>query len=270
MLAYQGGLTHPEVASENRRAAGIGEELDTGAGSRRSSGASNRETRRAGKPGPACGRVSRSGRCAVPRAGASSAAAGASRSWTGASRPGKKRFALLALRLKPVTPSADVWPALQRRIGSGSRGTVARARGRHCTGRGALASAGSCGRSCVRRRRRPEFASASGETALARRACGARRSPRSRDARQAGRAGCACARAVGAARGRRAGIARPDAGKRRARLALDDRQRAALKAAANIAVSDEPAGGSPTGAPTGDVLYIAAIVRRTHLGDCRP
>ena len=46
-----------------------------------------------------------------------------------------------------------------------------------------------------------------------------------------------------------------------ARLALDGRQRAALKAAANIAVSDEPAGGSPTGAPTGDVLYIAAIVR---------
>jgi anti-sigma-K factor RskA len=44
-------------------------------------------------------------------------------------------------------------------------------------------------------------------------------------------------------------------------LALDARQRAALEATKNIAVSDEPAGGSPTGAPTGDVLYIAAIVR---------
>jgi anti-sigma-K factor RskA len=44
-------------------------------------------------------------------------------------------------------------------------------------------------------------------------------------------------------------------------LALDDRQRAALAAAKNIAVSDEPAGGSPTGAPTGEVLYVAALVR---------
>ncbi len=46
-----------------------------------------------------------------------------------------------------------------------------------------------------------------------------------------------------------------------ARLALDDRQRAALALAANVAVSDEPAGGSPTGAPTGDVLYVAALMR---------
>ncbi len=46
-----------------------------------------------------------------------------------------------------------------------------------------------------------------------------------------------------------------------ARLALDDRQRAALGKAANIAVSDEPRGGSPTGAPTGPVLYVAALAR---------
>ena len=45
------------------------------------------------------------------------------------------------------------------------------------------------------------------------------------------------------------------------RLALNDRQRAALAAAANVAVSDEPAGGSPTGAPTGAVLYVAKIAR---------
>ena len=45
------------------------------------------------------------------------------------------------------------------------------------------------------------------------------------------------------------------------RLALDDRQRAALAAATKVAVSDEPAGGSPTGAPTGDVLYVADIAR---------
>lgn len=45
------------------------------------------------------------------------------------------------------------------------------------------------------------------------------------------------------------------------RLALDERQRAALSAAVNIAVSDEPVGGSPTGTPTGAVLYVASIAR---------
>ena len=34
----------------------------------------------------------------------------------------EERFAWLALRLKPVAPSADVWPAIQRRIGGGSHG----------------------------------------------------------------------------------------------------------------------------------------------------
>jgi anti-sigma-K factor RskA len=47
----------------------------------------------------------------------------------------------------------------------------------------------------------------------------------------------------------------------RLRLALDERQRAALGLAANVAVSEEPPGGSPTGAPTGPVLYVAAIAR---------
>jgi anti-sigma-K factor RskA len=47
----------------------------------------------------------------------------------------------------------------------------------------------------------------------------------------------------------------------RVRLALDERQRAAVGLAANVAVSEEPQGGSPTGAPTGPVLFVAAIVR---------
>jgi anti-sigma-K factor RskA len=47
----------------------------------------------------------------------------------------------------------------------------------------------------------------------------------------------------------------------RARLALDERQRAAIGLAANVAVSEEPPGGSPTGAPTGPVLFVAAIAR---------
>lgn len=45
------------------------------------------------------------------------------------------------------------------------------------------------------------------------------------------------------------------------RLALDARQLAAIGRAANVAVSEEPPGGSPTGAPTGPVLYVAPIVR---------
>jgi anti-sigma-K factor RskA len=43
------------------------------------------------------------------------------------------------------------------------------------------------------------------------------------------------------------------------RLALNDRQRDAIARAPNVAVSDEPKGGSPTGAPTGPVLYVAAL-----------
>ena len=45
------------------------------------------------------------------------------------------------------------------------------------------------------------------------------------------------------------------------RLAIDDRQRAALGIAPNVAVSDEPLGGSPTGAPTGAVLFVAELAR---------
>ncbi|MGH8250767.1 MAG: anti-sigma factor [Steroidobacteraceae bacterium] len=47
----------------------------------------------------------------------------------------------------------------------------------------------------------------------------------------------------------------------RVQLALDARQRAALALAPNVAVSDEPLGGSPTGAPTGAVLFVAPVAR---------
>jgi anti-sigma-K factor RskA len=42
---------------------------------------------------------------------------------------------------------------------------------------------------------------------------------------------------------------------------LSDAQRAMLLAAANLAVSVEPQGGSPTGLPTGPVIIVAAISR---------
>ena len=42
-------------------------------------------------------------------------------------------------------------------------------------------------------------------------------------------------------------------------LQLNDAQRAALAAAQQVAISLEPVGGSPTGAPTGPVLFVAAV-----------
>ena len=42
---------------------------------------------------------------------------------------------------------------------------------------------------------------------------------------------------------------------------LSAAQRSALVGAKNLAVSLEPAGGSPTGLPTGPVLHVAPIVR---------
>lgn len=172
----------------------------------------------------------------------------------------EERFALLALRLRPVTPSADVWPALQRRIGSGSRGTL-----RALAAAIALVAVLGFGWVVWQEFRPPlataEFASASGETLwhveLAARGdrleVATLGKPAVPDAR---------ARELWALPEGGAPVSlglMPASGD--ARLSLDARQRAALNAAANIAVSDEPAGGSPTGAPTGDVLYIAAIVR---------
>ena len=42
-------------------------------------------------------------------------------------------------------------------------------------------------------------------------------------------------------------------------LQLNDAQRLALSRSRQIAISLEPPGGSPTGAPTGPVLYLANI-----------
>jgi anti-sigma-K factor RskA len=44
-----------------------------------------------------------------------------------------------------------------------------------------------------------------------------------------------------------------------AERALDATQRTALRSAPKVAVSLEPVGGSPTGAPTGPVLYVADV-----------
>lgn len=49
----------------------------------------------------------------------------------------------------------------------------------------------------------------------------------------------------------------PQSGRRE--LRLTDAQRAALASAAQVAISLEPVGGSPTGAPTGPVLFVASV-----------
>ena len=46
-----------------------------------------------------------------------------------------------------------------------------------------------------------------------------------------------------------------------AKEALSPRQMRALKEASGLAVSIEPPGGSPTGLPTGPVVYKAPLVR---------
>jgi anti-sigma-K factor RskA len=47
----------------------------------------------------------------------------------------------------------------------------------------------------------------------------------------------------------------------RATLALNSAQQAALRGAGKIAVSLEPVGGSPTGAPTGPVLHVTEVTK---------
>jgi anti-sigma-K factor RskA len=46
----------------------------------------------------------------------------------------------------------------------------------------------------------------------------------------------------------------------RSKLQLNDAQRLALSRSRQVAISLEPPGGSPTGAPTGPVLYVANVV----------
>jgi anti-sigma-K factor RskA len=170
------------------------------------------------------------------------------------------RFAQLTLRLKPVTPSADVWPAIERRIGPASGG-----RWRALAAAIALFAVLGFGWYVWQELRPPQA------TAVV-----------------ATEQGAALWRVELAARGDRlevAAIGAIDVPERRSRelwalpegaapvslglmpergkvrLALDDRQRAALAQAVKVAVSDEPEGGSPTGAPTGAVLWVADLAR---------
>ena len=172
----------------------------------------------------------------------------------------EERFAFLTLRLKPVALSGDVWPALQRRIGSGSHGAL-----RAIAAAIALVAVLGFGWVVWQELRPPQatavFASKQGED-LWRLGLDAAGDRLAVEALVAVNVPDARSRELWALPEGEAPVSlglMPASGS--VELALDARQRAALEAAKNIAVSDEPAGGSPTGAPTGDVLYIAAIVR---------
>lgn len=172
----------------------------------------------------------------------------------------EERFALLALRFRPVAPSPAVWPAIEARIGapvrSGWRALAAAAAVIAVLGLGWL----------TWQELRPPQASAviaEAEGAeLWRVDVDARGDRIAIDALVKVRVPDARSRELWALPEGGAPVSlglMPASG--RIDVALDDRQRVALAAAKNIAVSDEPAGGSPTGAPTGDVLYVAALVR---------
>jgi anti-sigma-K factor RskA len=170
------------------------------------------------------------------------------------------RFALLSLRLRPVAPSAAVWPAIERRTAGAARGAW-----RALAAAVAVVAVLGFGWIAWQELRPPQatavLASEEGATLWR--------------LELAGKAAYIDVSTVGT-------IDVPDARARElwalpegaspvslglmpergsVRLALDDRQRAALAATVNLAVSDEPEGGSPTGAPTGAVLYLAPLTR---------
>lgn len=178
-------------------------------------------------------------------------------------RAWEDRFAVLALGLRPVAPSPEVWAAIMRRTAGGTRSGGWRAIA------AALAAVAVLGIGWALwqelRPREPQatavvateagaplwrLALAADGDHLDVEVVGDVRYPDDRSRELWALPGDSAPVSLGLM---------PPSG--RTRLALDERQRAALALAANVAVSDEPAGGSPTGAPTGAVLYVAPLAR---------
>jgi len=172
----------------------------------------------------------------------------------------EERFAQLSLRLVPVAPSAGVWPAIERRIGAASP-----RRWFSLAAAAALITAFTFGW-IVWQETRPPLATATLASEQGAELWRVELTARG-DELEVATVGSVSvpgdrARELWALPEGAAPVSlglMPASGE--VRLALNDRQRAALAAAANVAVSDEPAGGSPTGAPTGAVLYVAKIAR---------
>ena len=178
-------------------------------------------------------------------------------------RAWEDRFAVLALRLSPVAPSPAAWEAIARRTAGGSLS------GRWRALAAALAVVAVLGFGWVvwqeLRPREPQAMAVVATEAGA----------KLWNVALAADGGYLEVEVVGdvrypSDRARELWALPPDAApvslglmppRGRLRLPLNDRQRAALGLAPNVAVSDEPAGGSPTGAPTGAVLYVAPLTR---------
>ena len=177
-------------------------------------------------------------------------------------RAWEERFAILAMRQKPVAPSPAVWDAIERRVGAGRqsrwRGFAAAAAAIAVLGFGwmlwqtlrpgepqATAVVTSEAGATLWQ---VELAADGSHLEVA--VIGDVRYPDARSRELWALPADAAPVSLGLM---------PPSG--RIQLALDDRQRAALALAANVAVSDEPKGGSPTGAPTGPVLYVAPLTR---------
>jgi anti-sigma-K factor RskA len=177
----------------------------------------------------------------------------------------EERLAGLTFRLDPVTPSPAVWPSIERRIGA----APARRRCGLMAAAAAVAAAAALGLGWFLWQE-------------------SRVAPPQAEALFANEAGLSIWRVELAADGRTVEVSTigaieiPERRSRelwalppesapvslglmpargRTRLVLDERQQAAIALAPNVAVSDEPFGGSPTGAPTGAVLHVAAIAR---------
>jgi anti-sigma-K factor RskA len=178
-------------------------------------------------------------------------------------RAWEDRFVLLALRFAPVAPSPAVWESIERRTAGGSRSGAWRAIA------AALAAVAVLGFGwIVWQELRPREPQA---TAVVATEAGASLW----NVALAADGDYLEVEVVGdvsypSDRARELWALPPDAApvslglmppRGRLRLPLNDRQRAALGLAPSIAVSDEPAGGSPTGAPTGAVLYVAPLAR---------
>jgi anti-sigma-K factor RskA len=175
-------------------------------------------------------------------------------------RAWEDRFVTVNFRLPPVAPSPSVWPAIERRIGPAPAG---RWRGLAA----AVVAAAVLGlgwfiwRETLEPQARAVIAGEAGEklwhievAAAGDRieisVIGAVSHPRNRALELWALPPDAAPVSLGLM---------PNTG--RVERALDARQRAAIGFAANLAVSDEPAGGSPTGAPTGAVLYVSPLAR---------
>jgi len=179
------------------------------------------------------------------------------------------RFVPLAFKLRPIEPSAQVWAGIEKRIGAASsRRTSSWSPMRSLAAAVALIAVVAGGFATWRIVQNPSLAplatiaasngqvawqiEVNGDLSLlsAVAAEGVRPSP--------GRSFELWALPDNGGAPVSLGVL-PDSG--RSEHALTERQREALGRASRVAVSFEPAGGSPTGAPTGPVLFVAERIK---------